>query len=71
MIVKDLSKSYNPVPKTLQKKGTAEKKPMKRKSSKLAKLERQRDKDIVKSGKCEYCGKQCKRLDPHEIYRRK
>lgn len=75
MIVTDLSKSFNTYPKkTLQKtqqrpaekkKNTAE---IKKKSSKLAKLERQRDKDIIKSGKCEYCGKYSKRLDPHEIY---
>lgn len=41
---------------------------MKKKSNKLAKLERQRDKEIVKSGICEFCGKFSKRLDPHEVY---
>lgn len=75
MIVTDLSKSFNPYPKkNLQKtqqksaekkKNTAE---IKKKSSKLAKLERQRDKDIIKSGKCEYCSKYSERLDPHEVY---
>ena len=43
---------------------------MKKKSQKLAKLERQRDKSLTKSGICEYCGKYSKRLDPHEIFRR-
>ena len=41
---------------------------MKKKSKKLAKLERQRDKGLVKSGICENCGNFSKRLDPHEVY---
>ncbi len=74
MIVKDLSSSFNPVPKPLQKtqqrstekkKNTAE---IKKKSSKLAKLERQRDKNLTKEGICEYCGNYSKRLDPHEVF---
>lgn len=70
MIVKDLSNSFNPSPKPLQKstekkKNTSE---IKKKSSKLAKLERQRDKNLTKEGICEYCGNYSKRLDPHEIY---
>ena len=70
MIVTDLSKSFNPYPKTLQKSAEKTKKfaEIKKKSKKLAKLERQRDKDIVKEGICEFCGKYSKRLDPHEIY---
>ena len=73
MIVTDLSNSFHPVPKSLQKNKTAEKSTeksaeIKKKSSKLAKLERQRDKGLIKSGKCEYCGKVCKKLDPHEVY---
>lgn len=73
MIVKDLSNSFNPVPKSSQKnvKETSKsgsKDVIKKKSSKLAKLERQRDKDIVKSGRCEFCGKEGKHLDPHEVY---
>lgn len=67
MIVKDLSNSFNPVTKIKNEKKekvTA----IKKKSNKLAKLERQRDKDIVKSGICECCGKYSKRLDPHEVY---
>lgn len=74
MIVTDLSNSFNPVPKIRQKSGqkSTESSPksgqMKKKSKKLAKLERQRDKEIVKSGICEFCGKFSKRLDPHEIY---
>ena len=67
MIVTDLSKSFNPVPKNRveKKKEVTE---IKKKSKKLAKLERQRDKDIVKEGICEFCGKYSKRLDPHEVY---
>ena len=70
MIVTDLSNSFNPVPKTGQKKTESSPKSgqMKKKSKKLAILERQRDKEIVKSGICEFCGKFSKRLDPHEIY---
>ena len=72
-IATDLTNSFHPVPKSLQKNKTAEKSAkksaeIKKKSSKLAKLERQRDKGLIKSGKCEYCGKACKKLDPHEIY---
>ena len=72
-IATDLSNSFNPVPKSLQKNKTAEKSAkksaeIKKKSSKLAKLERQRDKGLVKSGICENCGKFSKRVDPHEIY---
>lgn len=69
MIVKDLTNSFNPVPKPLQKNKTAEKSAeIKKKSSKLAKLERQRDKNLTKEGVCEFCGSYSKRLDPHEIY---
>lgn len=67
MIVKDLSNNFNPVPKKVveKKKETTE---IKKKSNKLAKLERQRDKDLIKKGKCQYCGKETKKLDPHEVY---
>ena len=73
MITTDLSKEFHPVPKPLQKKKAAEKsveKPaeIKKRSSKLAKLERDRDKDRIKSGLCDYCHKYSKRLDPHEVY---
>ncbi len=78
MITTDLSTSFHPVPKPKDAKNnvvktskSGSKNVMKKKSSKLAKLERQRDKDIVKSGRCEFCGRECKRLDPHEVYRRK
>ena len=69
-IVTDLRNSFNPVPKTGQKRTESILKSgqMKKKSNKLAKLERQRDKGLVKSGICENCGKFSKRLDPHEIY---
>lgn len=43
-------------------------KPIKKKSNKLTKLERQRDKNLIKTGICEVCGKFSERLDPHEIY---
>ena len=73
MIVTDLSNSFHPVPKTGktgQKKTESPPKSvqMKKKSSKLAKLERQRDKGIVKEGICEFCGKYSKHLDQHEIF---
>lgn len=72
----DLSNSFHPVPKqkTLQKTQQKNDKPlqrsaeMKKKSKKLAKLERQRDKDIVKEGECEFCHNYSKHLDPHEVY---
>ncbi len=67
MIVKDLSNSFNPVPKIKNEK-KEKVTGIKKKSNKLAKLERQRDKNIVKSGICEYCGQYSKRLDPHEVY---
>lgn len=70
MITIDLSNSFNPVPKTGQKKTESPLKSgqMKKKSNKLAKLERQRDKNLIKSGICEVCGRYSKKLDPHEIY---
>lgn len=67
MIVTDLSNSFNPVPKK-----KAEKKKevitIKKKSKKLVKLERQRDKNLVKEGICEFCGNYSRHLDPHEVY---
>ena len=70
MLVKDLSKSFNPYPKTPQKiKNTTEEvSKIKKKSSKQSKLERDRDKNIIKKGKCDYCNKYYKKLDPHEVY---
>lgn len=67
MIVKDLSKSFIPVPKTKpkQKEKVTE---IKKRSNKLAKLERQRDKNIIKTGRCDYCHRENKHLDPHEVY---
>lgn len=41
---------------------------IKKKSAKLAKLEKQRDKGIIKSGTCDYCQREFKHLDSHEIY---
>ena len=74
-IATSLSSSFNPVPKETQQRNkqssakNAEKKAeIKKKSSKLAKLERQRDKDLIKIGICEFCGKYSKKLEPHEVY---
>ena len=41
---------------------------MKNRSKKISKLERERDKNIIKFGQCEYCHKEFKHLDPHEVY---
>ena len=71
MIVKHLSNSFNPVAKKISlnnDRNNTKTTKIKQRSSKLAKLERQRDKVLTKSGKCEYCGKVCKKLDPHEVY---
>lgn len=43
-------------------------KPMNKRSNKQAKLERDRDKNISKTGYCEVCGKWTAFLDSHEIY---
>ena len=69
MIVKDLSNSFHPCPKPKDLKRAEQKceKP-KKKSSKLAKLERQRDKNLNKYGECDCCHKKFKHLDPHEVY---
>lgn len=69
MIVKDLSNSFHPVPKTLQKNKTAEKTTeMKKKSKKLAKLEKERTSILQENNtKCFLCGKQGK-LDKHEAF---
>ena len=68
MIVKDLSNSFNPVLKTKSKENSKRFKEIKKKSKKLAKLERQRDKNLDKYGECEYCHREFKHLDPHEVY---
>lgn len=67
MIVKDLSNSFNPVPKKqkiIKEKVTE----IKKRSKKQDKIERQRDKNRVKEGKCDYCQMEKKHLDPHEVY---
>lgn len=43
-------------------------KPIKKRTTKQNKIERERDKDLIKTGYCGYCGKYCEKLDPHEIY---
>lgn len=67
MIITDLSNEFYPVPKDSLK-SSVKSSLIKKKSNKLAKLERQRDKGLVKEGICEFCGQYSKRLDPHEIY---
>lgn len=67
MIVTDLSNSFHPVPKvkTEKKKETTE---MKKKSKKLAKLEKDRTSILQEDDtKCFLCGKQVK-LDKHEAF---
>ncbi len=68
MIVKDLSNSFSPYPKSKVKEKQREVKEIKKKSNKLAKLERQRDKKIVKYGECDFCHRKFKHLDSHEVY---
>lgn len=67
MLAKDLSNSFHPCPKN---KSTKEKSLTKinKRSKKQEKLERDRDKNIKKSGVCEFCKKKSDRLDPHEVY---
>jgi len=68
MLVKDLSNSFNPVPKPI-KKNTEEKKTVriKNKSSKLAKAERNRFSIITNNlEKCYFCGN--KKDDLHEVF---
>lgn len=67
MIVTDLSNRFSPVPKNKAEK-KKEVTTIKKKSKKLARLERQRDKNLVKEGICEFCGKYSEHLDPHEVY---
>ena len=68
MIVTDLSNSFNPYPKPKVKERQKESKEISKKSKKLAKLERHRDKNFNKYGECEYCHRKFKHLDPHEVY---
>ena len=43
-------------------------KPINKMSVKLKKLESQRDKNLIKTGKCQYCNIYCLKLDAHEVY---
>ena len=43
-------------------------KPIRKRTAKQNKIERDRDKYLIKTGYCGYCGKYCEKLDPHEIY---
>ena len=67
MVVTDLSNSFHPVPKVKSKKDTKSTR-LRKRSKKLAKLERQRDKEIIKEGQCEFCRRYSNKLDPHEVY---
>lgn len=75
MIVKDLSNSFNPVPKPLQKNRTVEKSTEKsaeirKKSNKLVKLEKNRFSIITNNlEKCYFCSN--KKMELHETFRRK
>ena len=67
-IVTDLSNSFNPVPKTLQKSAEKTKKSaeIKKKSNKLAKVEKNRFSIITNDlEKCYFCG--AKKKDLHEL----
>jgi len=71
MLVKDLSNSFHPYPKPKdmkKKQKEAEIKTINKVSKKHKKLERNRDKNLNKKGKCDNCGKYYKKLDPHEVY---
>ena len=69
-VVKDLSNSFNPVPKTLQKtaqKSAKKSAEIKKKSSKLAKLEKNRYSILTNNlERCYIC--KAKKEDLHEIY---
>lgn len=69
MIVTDLSNSFHPIPKPLQKNKTVEKSAeIKKKSKKLAKLESSRFSIITNNlDKCYVC-KKAKKEDLHEIF---
>lgn len=68
MIITDLSNKFLPVPKHQKVKAEQKTEQLKKRSKKLAELERQRDKDIAKYGECEYCHRKFKHLDAHEVY---
>lgn len=45
-----------------------ENKSINKRTNKQNKLEKQRDKNLIKKGYCQYCGKYNDRLDTHEVY---
>ena len=67
MIVKDLRNSFNPVPKKKAEQKSEQFKPIKKKSSKLAKLEKNRFSIITKKLDTCYICKQNKKEDWHEV----
>lgn len=73
MLVKDLSNSFHPVPKSPlknvnQKQKSSKKNVIKQKSSKLAKLERNRFSILTNDLETCYICKKAKKKDLHEIY---
>lgn len=69
MIAKDLSNSFNPVPKIKTEKNKEATK-IKQKSSKLAKLEKNRFSILTNDlEKCYFCNN--KKMELHEAFRRK
>lgn len=74
-IITDFTNEFFPCPKPGNRPKspdkTGRKQPkigLKKKSKRLTKLEKERDKELIKKGFCQYCGKYSKRLDPHEVY---
>ena len=68
MLVRDLSNSFNPVPKPSTKKEVKKKIEIKKKSSKLAKAEKNRFSIITDNlNKCYFCENQ--KMDLHEVFR--
>lgn len=68
MIVKDLSNSFNPVPKNTVKKEKTQTR-IKQKSNKLAQKEKKRFSILQdEDGKCFICKKTYKKLDKHEAF---
>ncbi len=71
MLVRDLSKSFHPVPKPkdIEKMRKEKPKTISKKSKKLAKLEKDRFSIITKEfDKCYVCRREVKNLEKHEVF---